>query len=168
MSPAESRSPFVIIKCVLLDVPYDHLEKGQSQCGHLWFISVNTRPGCDSRACCVHKREEEEMYETAYVCVYLMDNSGHSGSLCGCSWKSLFSWPHLHCIDFHNDKRTNLYGTPYTASGWSLTEFIITESLIFYVFLFMCFTRNMFIHLYLILENEEALLKETFYGSDFL
>ncbi len=107
MSPAESRSPFVIIKCVLLDVPYDHLEKGQSQCGHLWFISVNTCPGCDSRACCVHKREEEEMYETAYVCVYLMDNSGHSGSLCGCSWKSLFSWPHLHCIDFHNDKRTN-------------------------------------------------------------
>ncbi len=140
MSPAESRSPFVIIKCVLLDVPYDQLEKAQRQCGHLWFISVNTRSGCDSSACCVHKREEEEIHETAYVCVYLMDNSGHSSSLCGCNWISLFWWPHLHCIDFHNDKRTNLYGTPYTASGWSLTGWIYH----YWIFDILCFSFHVF------------------------
>jgi len=35
----------------------------------------------------VHKREEEEIYETAFVCVYLMDNTV---SLCGCFWEHYF------------------------------------------------------------------------------
>lgn len=67
-------------------------------------LSLFTSSRCDNRACCVHKREEEEIYETAFVCVYLMDNSRH----CFFVWLqlgTLFSWPHLNCIDFHNDKK---------------------------------------------------------------
>lgn len=104
-------------------------------------LSLFTSSRCDNRACCVHKREEEEIYETAFVCVYLMDNSRH----CFFVWLqlgTLFSWPHLNCIDFHNDKKNIcLNGALYIRmiTHW-IYYYGISEFLM--IFLLMRFTRK--------------------------
>lgn len=104
MSPAESRSPFVIFQvcpsgCSLWSAGKNPT---QSQCGHLWFISFSTRWRCDSRVCCVHKREEEEIYEK--VCVFIWWITADTVSLHDCCWKPLFLRPHLIVLIFKTKK----------------------------------------------------------------